>query len=413
MIIGTALGWGDWATIALAVVLAFFFGYSLTMVPLLRGGLALGAAIPVALAADTVSITIMEIVDNAIMLLIPGAMEAGLDESCSSGAASPFALARRRRRRLPREPLADRARPRPRGRARLPLTTRLESRGCGCSSPRRRAPGTSVRSIPLIDACRAERARDARRRPADAQGPRLRVHGGSRRRPTRSSGRCGARCRAAAGAGRRRRRRHHLRPPERRRDAPEARRGARAAGGPTSSSARPPSSPRRSRPSGTGFGTSASRPRSRIVEHGALGHRRAGDRRAARGRLGPHRRVAVPDLLPGVGRSRAVRGDARSGMPAAEAEPDALPDWWPGVDGPLVYVSFGSVAATVPPAAQVYGRALEAVADLPVRVLLTTGGNESSWATCRRTSASSGGSTSRRCSATPPRSSGTAGRGRR
>jgi Domain of unknown function (DUF4396) len=79
MIIGTALGWGDWETIALAVALAFLFGYSLTMVPLVRGGLALGAAIPVALAADTISITIMEIVDNAIMLLIPGAMDAGLD----------------------------------------------------------------------------------------------------------------------------------------------------------------------------------------------------------------------------------------------------------------------------------------------------------------------------------------------
>jgi hypothetical protein len=77
-VIGTALGWGDWATIALAVALAFLFGYSLTMVPLLRGGLALTAAVPVALASDTVSIAIMEIVDNAIILLIPGAMEAGL-----------------------------------------------------------------------------------------------------------------------------------------------------------------------------------------------------------------------------------------------------------------------------------------------------------------------------------------------
>jgi hypothetical protein len=81
MIIGTALGWGNWETIALAVVLAFFFGYSLTMLPLLRSGLALGAAIPVALASDTVSIAIMEIVDNAIILLIPGAMEAGLDDA--------------------------------------------------------------------------------------------------------------------------------------------------------------------------------------------------------------------------------------------------------------------------------------------------------------------------------------------
>ena len=78
MVIGTALGWGDFATIALAVVLAFFFGYSLTMVPLLRSGLALGAVLPLAFASDTLSITIMEIVDNVVMLVIPGAMEAGL-----------------------------------------------------------------------------------------------------------------------------------------------------------------------------------------------------------------------------------------------------------------------------------------------------------------------------------------------
>ena len=78
LVIGTALGWSDWATIALAVGLAFLFGYSLTMLPLLRNGIALSAAIPVALAADTISIAVMEIVDNAIILLIPGAMEAGL-----------------------------------------------------------------------------------------------------------------------------------------------------------------------------------------------------------------------------------------------------------------------------------------------------------------------------------------------
>ena len=78
MIIGTALGWGDFATIALAVVLAFVFGYSLTMLPLLRAGLALGAAVPLALASDTISIAVMEIVDNAIVLSVPGAMEAGL-----------------------------------------------------------------------------------------------------------------------------------------------------------------------------------------------------------------------------------------------------------------------------------------------------------------------------------------------
>jgi Domain of unknown function (DUF4396) len=77
MVIGTALGWPDLATIALAVALAFFFGYALTIGPVLRSGLALGTAIGVAFAADTVSITVMEIVDNLIMVLIPGAMDAG------------------------------------------------------------------------------------------------------------------------------------------------------------------------------------------------------------------------------------------------------------------------------------------------------------------------------------------------
>ena len=79
MVIGTALGWGNLETIALAVVLAFFFGYALTMRPLLRDGMALGAAARLALAADTASITVMEIVDNLIMLAIPGAMDAPLD----------------------------------------------------------------------------------------------------------------------------------------------------------------------------------------------------------------------------------------------------------------------------------------------------------------------------------------------
>jgi hypothetical protein len=78
MVIGTALGWGNLATIALAVVLAFVFGYALTIRPVLKSGLAFKAAVGVALAADTVSIAVMEIVDNAVMLLVPGAMEAGL-----------------------------------------------------------------------------------------------------------------------------------------------------------------------------------------------------------------------------------------------------------------------------------------------------------------------------------------------
>jgi hypothetical protein len=79
-VIGTALGWGDVATIALAVVLAFFFGYLLTSLPLLRSGLSLREVVPIALAADTVSIAIMEIVDNAVLLVYPGAMEAGLGD---------------------------------------------------------------------------------------------------------------------------------------------------------------------------------------------------------------------------------------------------------------------------------------------------------------------------------------------
>ena len=81
MVVGTALGWGNWETIVLSVALAFFFGYALTMLPLLRSGIAFAAAVPVALASDTLSITIMEIVDNAILLLIPGAFEAGLGDT--------------------------------------------------------------------------------------------------------------------------------------------------------------------------------------------------------------------------------------------------------------------------------------------------------------------------------------------
>ncbi|MEU0880933.1 DUF4396 domain-containing protein [Lentzea sp. NPDC005914] len=78
MVIGTALGWGNLATIVLAIVLAFVFGYSLTMRPVLRSGLSFKAALGVALAADTVSIAVMEIVDNGVILVVPGAMEAGL-----------------------------------------------------------------------------------------------------------------------------------------------------------------------------------------------------------------------------------------------------------------------------------------------------------------------------------------------
>ena len=91
-VIGTALGWGDWETVALAVVLAFFFGYSLTVAPVLRAGVELRTALKVALAADTLSILVMEIVDNAVMLLVPGAMDAGLTSWLFWGALA-FALA--------------------------------------------------------------------------------------------------------------------------------------------------------------------------------------------------------------------------------------------------------------------------------------------------------------------------------
>lgn len=79
MVIGTALGWAAAPTIVLAVVLAFLFGYAFTMVPLLRAGMAFRTVLGLALAADTASIATMEVVDNAIMLMIPGAMDAGLD----------------------------------------------------------------------------------------------------------------------------------------------------------------------------------------------------------------------------------------------------------------------------------------------------------------------------------------------
>jgi len=78
MVIGTSIGLSNGWTIVLAVTLAFFFGYLLTVRSVLGAGLSLRAAIKVALIADTVSITVMEIVDNAIMVAIPGAMEAGV-----------------------------------------------------------------------------------------------------------------------------------------------------------------------------------------------------------------------------------------------------------------------------------------------------------------------------------------------
>jgi Domain of unknown function (DUF4396) len=84
--IGTALGLSTGATIVLAIALAFVFGYALTLTPVLRSGVALKAALAVTLAADTVSITVMEIVDNSVMLVVPGAMDAGLTTALFWGA---------------------------------------------------------------------------------------------------------------------------------------------------------------------------------------------------------------------------------------------------------------------------------------------------------------------------------------
>jgi hypothetical protein len=92
IVIGTALGWSDFGTIALAVGLAYLFGYALTLRPLLRSGLALGSALGIAFAADTLSITVMEIVDNGVLLLVPGAMDAGLGDPLFWGSLA-FALA--------------------------------------------------------------------------------------------------------------------------------------------------------------------------------------------------------------------------------------------------------------------------------------------------------------------------------
>ena len=102
MAIGTALGWSNVATLILAVGLAFLFGYALTSVPLVRSGLAVAAVVPIALAADTVSIAIMEAIDNAVVWAVPGAMDAGLTDA-AVGAAVGW-ICGRVRAGLPRQP---------------------------------------------------------------------------------------------------------------------------------------------------------------------------------------------------------------------------------------------------------------------------------------------------------------------
>src|ERR671936_70864 len=81
MVLATWWGWGAVASIVLAIALAFFFGYSLTLGPVVRAGVPPRRALPLAFASDTASISVMEIVDNAFILIVPGAIDAGLDES--------------------------------------------------------------------------------------------------------------------------------------------------------------------------------------------------------------------------------------------------------------------------------------------------------------------------------------------
>ena len=88
MLIGTALGFPALQTVALSVGLAFVFGYGLTSLPLLRAGMAVSAVVPIALASDTLSIATMEVVDNAIVVAIPGALNAGLDSLLFWGSLS-------------------------------------------------------------------------------------------------------------------------------------------------------------------------------------------------------------------------------------------------------------------------------------------------------------------------------------
>jgi len=94
MAIATALGWGNAAQIGLAVALAYIFGFGLTALPLVRAGLAAGVVVTTALAADTLSITIMEVIDNLTVVLIPDAMDAGLGDALFyTSIAAGFAIA--------------------------------------------------------------------------------------------------------------------------------------------------------------------------------------------------------------------------------------------------------------------------------------------------------------------------------
>ena len=189
MVIATALGWGAAASIALAIVLAFFFGYALTLVPVLRAGVVPLGAPRLALASDTLSILTMELVDNAFILLVPGAIAAGLGDSLFwlSLAAQPGG---RLRRDVPGQPLADRARARSRGGARAarPLSVTVAAPR-GLRSPACRTTGSSTRPTTATAGARSRRRSRARRR--------------QRARRSRRTASCASSARRAAAAARR------------------------------------------------------------------------------------------------------------------------------------------------------------------------------------------------------------------
>lgn len=135
MILGTSLGFSNLGTVILSIVLAFVFGYSLTSLPLLRAGLALGAVVSIALASDTLSVATMEVVDNAIVVAVPGAMDAGAGDLLFWGSLA-FAL-----------PVA--------GAFALPVNRWLLARGKGHAAVHETGihGGPSPRAVGIVAAC--------------------------------------------------------------------------------------------------------------------------------------------------------------------------------------------------------------------------------------------------------------------
>ena len=177
MVIGTALGFSDLGTIVLAVALAFLFGYALTSLPLLRSGMALPRSSRSRSPSDTVSIATMEIVDNVIMLVVPGAMDAGLDDPLFWGSLA-VALLLAGVVAVPGQPLADRARQGPRGGPRGPLIR--SPPGAGQSRLTQRfVVAAAVDCVCSGCSWRCASSPASRRRPSPPRCPRRRIRGSS------------------------------------------------------------------------------------------------------------------------------------------------------------------------------------------------------------------------------------------